>query len=157
MLPKTILIKVFLSLGFLANPAKCLTQVNNDKAIITAISEARANAFNQGDAEGISKFFTDNAILMAPGEPVAVGKEAVRKYYQNIFDEFMVELESHYEEVDVSGNMAYGRGEAIVKATPINGGKTTVTSSKYLNILKRQPNGDWLTTHDIWNSNALKQ
>jgi len=26
--------------------------------------------------------------------------------------------------------------------------------SKYLNILERQPDASWKTTHDIWNDNA---
>ena len=127
----------------------------DDKAAIAAVSEARAEAFNQGDAEGIARHFTRDAVLMAPGKPASVGKKSVRAYYQSIFDAFEVQLDSYYEEVEVSGDMAYGRGEATVRLTPRNGGETTVTSSKYLNILARQPDGSWMTTHDIWNSNGV--
>jgi ketosteroid isomerase-like protein len=28
-----------------------------------------------------------------------------------------------------------------------------VSTAKYLNILKKQADGSWKTTHDIWNSN----
>ncbi|NNE76780.1 MAG: DUF4440 domain-containing protein, partial [Pricia sp.] len=101
----------------------------------------------------IAKYFTQDALLMAPGKKVSVGRPAVTAYYQSIFDEFEVQLTSHYEEVEVSGDMAYGRGEAIVRSKPHSGGTFTETSSKYLNILKRQPDGSWKTTHDIWNGN----
>ena len=127
--------------------------LEDDKKAIDAVSKARAEAFNRGNSEGIAKYFTQDAVLMAPRKTAAIGKEAVKTYYQGIFDEFEVQLDSHYEEIKVSGDMAYGRGEAVVRLVPKDGGKSAVTSSKYLNILKRQPDGNWKTTHDIWNDN----
>ena len=129
------------------------SQLQKDKEDITAMSNARAKAFNEGNAAAIASYFTESAILMAPGKPASTGKEAVKAYYQSIFDEYKTALDSHYEEVEVSGDLAYGRGEAVVRLTPRNGGASTVATAKYLNILQRQPDGSWKTTHDIWNSN----
>ncbi|MDZ7717392.1 MAG: SgcJ/EcaC family oxidoreductase [Balneolaceae bacterium] len=81
---------------------------------ITAVSSARAEAFNNSDADGIAEHFTEDAILMAPGVPAMKGRDAVRDYYQFIFDEYKPELESHYVEVRVEGDLAYGRGIAKV-------------------------------------------
>lgn len=125
----------------------------DEKNIITEISKARAKAFNEGDAAGIAVHFAEDALLMAPGKPAAKGKVAVQSYYQSIFDEFTTQLESHYEEVEVSGNLAYGRGFAKVTLVPKKGGETVISTAKYLNILKKQPDGKWKTTHDIWNGN----
>ncbi len=127
--------------------------IEEDQQAITAMSAARAEAFNQGDAEEIARHFTENAILMAPGKPALIGRDSVRSYYQAIFDEFETKLDSHYEEVAVDGNLAYGRGEATVTLLPKTGGLPSTSTSKYLNILQRQPDGSWKTTHDIWNSN----
>lgn len=124
-----------------------------DRGAITAVSAARAKAFNEGDAAGIAVHFTDDAKLMAPGKPAAIGKEAVQHYYQLIFDEYNTRLESHYEEVEVSGNMAYGRGFARVVLFPKKGGDSLVSTAKYLNVLIKQADGIWKTTHDIWNGN----
>lgn len=124
-----------------------------DVEAITAVSAARAEAFNNSNAAGIAGHFTEDAILMAPAEPARTGRAAVQDYYQAIFDDYEVTLDSHYEEVEVSGDMAYGRGEATVTLTPKGGGETTSSTSKYLNILKRQPDGSWKTTHDVWNAN----
>ncbi|TLF46343.1 YybH family protein [Maribacter aurantiacus] len=130
-------------------------QNEHSKAIVEIenLSKERAKAFNQSDAKTIASYFTLDAILMAPNKNVQIGQESIEAYYQGLFDNFNLELDSYYEEVEVSGNMAYGRGEAIVKATPKKGGETITTSSKYLNILRRQSDGSWLTTHDIWNEN----
>lgn len=129
------------------------SSVEQDRKLITEISAARAKAFNEGNAANIAIHFTDDALLMAPGKPVAKGRKAVETYYQSIFDEYTTQLESHYEEVAVSGKLAYGRGEAKVTLIPKKGGDPLISTAKYLNILKKQPDGVWRTTHDIWNGN----
>ncbi len=124
-----------------------------DISAITAVSKARAAAFSKGDAAGIAIHFTDDAMLMAPDKPAMQGREAVQSYYQSIFDEYVPGLNSYYDEVEVSGDLAYGRGFAEVVLTPRQGGQTLRSTAKYINILKRQADGSWKTTHDIWNSN----
>jgi len=137
--------------------SRCSTATNpvpkDEKAVITAISASRAKAFNAGDAAGIAVHFTEDAILMAPGKPAITGRAAVQAYYQAIFDEYNMRLESHYDEVYVSDGLAYGRGSAKVTLLPKKGGKALISTAKYLNILKKQADGSWKTTHDIWNSN----
>ncbi len=122
-------------------------------AIIKSISATRAKAFNEGNANGIAIYFTDDAFLMAPGRPTKRGRVAIEAYYQAIFDEFHTELESGYEDVRVDGTLAYGRGYAKVKLTSKKDGVITHSTAKYLNILEKQADGSWLTTHDIWNGN----
>jgi uncharacterized protein (TIGR02246 family) len=124
-----------------------------DVASITAVSKARADAFNQGNAAGISAHFVEDALLMAPDKPTLKGKAAVQAYYQHIFNEYDTELNSYYEEVKVAGDFAYGRGFAEILLTPKRGGLALKSTAKYINILKRQPDGTWKTTHDIWNGN----
>lgn len=124
-----------------------------DERAIREMSNARARAFNEGDATAIARYFTEDAILMAPGSPPLQGPEAVEEYYQQIFDEYDTELTSSYQEIMVSGNLAYGRGTAEVRLIPKNGDPAITSVSKYLNILQRQDDGSWMTTHDIWNAN----
>ena len=131
-------------------------QINNgdtDIAVITSISAERAQAFNEGNAPGIAKHFTEDAFLMPPESENKRGRAEIEAYYQAIFDEFETELESGYEEVKVDGDLAYGRGFAKVWITPKSGGEKIYSESKYLNILERQSDGTWKTTHDIWNGN----
>ena len=124
-----------------------------DKAAIAAMSDARAKAFAAGDAAGIGRHFTEDACLMAPGVPTRRGRAAVQAYYQAIFDEYRTGLTSGYDEVKVSGDLAYGRGFATVTLVPKVGGVPQTSTAKYINILQRQPDGTWKTTHDIWNAN----
>ena len=127
---------------------------SEDVRRIEAVSAAREAAFNESDAAKIASYFTEDAVLMAPGQPADTGRAAVEEYYQSIFDAYDPELSSHYVTVEVVGNHAYGRGIAEVTLTPKDGGATVTSTSKYLNILEKQPDGTWRTTHDIWNANA---
>jgi len=124
-----------------------------DIAAIKAVSDARAEAFRRGDAQGIATHFTNDGVLMAPGSPATQGREAVRVYYQKIFDEFETDLASGYDAVDLDGDLAYGQGFAKVTVRPRTGGEPSKSSAKYINILRRQHDGSWKTTHDIWNAN----
>ncbi|SEI86229.1 conserved hypothetical protein [Cyclobacterium xiamenense] len=124
-----------------------------DVAAIKAMSQARADAFNEGDAGSIAAYFTEDAVLMAPNSPKKTGPAAVAAYYQEIFDSYHTELESGYEHVTVDGDLAFGRGFAKVTLFSKSTGDTLYSTSKYLNILERQADGSWKTTHDIWNAN----
>jgi uncharacterized protein (TIGR02246 family) len=125
----------------------------SDISEIKALSASRAKAFNEGNANVIATAFTESGLLMAPDMSSTTGRKAVREYYQSIFDQYRTFLESGYEEVKVSGNLGYGVGYAKVKLVPRNGGDTLISTAKYINILQRQDDGSWLTTHDIWNAN----
>lgn len=120
---------------------------------IRRISADRARAFNEGDAAGIARHFSDKCFLMLPGGQTRTDPSQVKAYYQSIFDRYLTELESGYEDVRVDGNLAYGRGFAKVKLRDRLTGVETSSTAKYLNILERQPDGTWKTTHDIWNGN----
>ena len=137
-----------------------LACMSNDRTInvreaevIRGISAARAKAYNEGDAAGIAKHFADTCFLMAPGGQTMTDPAKVKAYYQAIFDRYSTGLESGYEDVKVDGDLAYGRGFAKVRLKDKVNGEVIVSTAKYLNILERQSEGSWKTTHDIWNGN----
>jgi ketosteroid isomerase-like protein len=78
---------------------------------------------------------------MAPDQPTLKGKAAVQSYYQHIFDDYETRLKSYYEEVKVSGQIAYGRGFAEVALIPKQGGQAVTSTAKYINLMKRD--GRW--------------
>lgn len=151
---KLLVVTLMFVITFLAG---CDHQAAQDKAgdisKIKALSAFRAKAFNDGNAGDIAAAFTESGVLMAPGTKSTIGREAVRAYYQGIFDQYKTFLESGYDEVNVSGDLGYGVGFAKVKLVPHSRGDTLVSTAKYINILQRQDDGSWLTTHDIWNAN----
>lgn len=152
---KTLHLLVLMSLLVLASCGQKRTKdETHDVEAITQLSKARAEAFIEGNAREIAKAFTTDGCLMAPDEKARIGREAVATYYQSIFDAYETDLDSYYEEVVVDGDLAFGRGIAKVTLISKAEGDTTYSTAKYLNVLSRQPDGSWLTTHDIWNEVA---
>ena len=144
---------MFLTVGLVCCGKNATHYDQDDILKIKALSATRAKAFNEGNADVIAAAFTETGVLMAPNSKSTSGRKAVREYYQHIFDQYKTFLKSGYEEVKVSGDMGYGIGFAKVKLVPHSGGDTLVSTAKYINILERQSDGSWLTTHDIWNGN----
>jgi len=143
-----LLFLLFLAVACGTNPDRNEMDVKQ----IEMMSADRAAAFNAGDAARIAAHFSKDGLLMAPDSETLVGRVAVEAYYQSIFDEFETGLDSYYEEVQVSGGLAYGRGIADVQLIHKSTGDTTYSRSKYLNILQKTDAGEWVTTHDIWNT-----
>ena len=81
-----------------------------------------------------------------------VGREAIAAYFRSLF----ARLEFHFTftatELQVSGDMAVERVEyhAVVRST--DGGATTEDTSKGVHVYRRESDGSWELSDDIWNS-----
>ena len=56
------------------------------------------------------------------------------------------------ENIGGDGQIAYAWGTHEVAWTTVQGGATTSASHKgtFLNVLRKQPNGDWKISHHMW-------
>ena len=113
-----LLFVIYMGFNVLACNHKSGNNYSVDKESIIEMSAARAQAFNDGNSAGIAIYFTENGILMAPQMSVQTGKEAIERYYQDIFDTYETSLNSFYEDVQVSGDLAFGWGIAEVELVP---------------------------------------
>ena len=67
-------------------------------------------ALNAGDVEGVVQLFTDDAAVLAPNAPSAVGIDAVRATYTGIFEAIDIDLTFDIAEVNaVSPDWAFLR------------------------------------------------
>jgi len=117
------------------------------KKILEDFDEAYNEAFNRGDAAGCAAFFTEDVILMAPGQPMTRGKKAFEETYRSRMDHSTDGTHSNeLVEYGVDGNMAYQVGTfAITGADPGEQGY-------FVNVLKRQADGTWKVAVSIFNS-----
>ncbi|MEM6463482.1 MAG: nuclear transport factor 2 family protein [Pseudomonadota bacterium] len=119
------------------------------KTILEDFDEAYNKAFSKGDADGCAAFFTDDVMLLPPGEPMIRGKEAfIASYRSRIGRNAGGTHRNALVDFGVDGNLAYQIGTFSVEdsATPERG--------KFVNILKRQPDGSWKVSVSIFNSDT---
>ena len=128
--------------------------VEADTAAINKLYNRATLACSTGDAELYLSVFTEDAVVMAPGSPAVIGKEELRPIIEGLFGLFDLELPYTMDEVGVTGDKAFARSSFQYSMTPKEGGETTTSAGKELDILKRQADGSWKIYIQCWNYNA---
>ncbi|HKQ19528.1 MAG TPA: DUF4440 domain-containing protein [Candidatus Eisenbacteria bacterium] len=104
------------------------------------------------DVEGILSFWTDDAIVMPPGQPSVVGKAALREYVRASLQipGFSISWKSSDATLSPDGNVAYLCGENRVTMDGPDGARITMTG-RAVTIWRKEGDGEWRCSIDIWN------
>jgi uncharacterized protein (TIGR02246 family) len=109
-----------------------------------------AAAYNSGDADAIAALYAENAVVMPPGTPALVGREAFRAWVATDSANAKaagITLAIEEGEVGVSGDLAWHSG--AYTANDASG--AAVDGGSYMEVLQNF-DGTWLIIRDIWNS-----
>jgi uncharacterized protein (TIGR02246 family) len=118
------------------------------KQAIEEVNAAFSKAYNQGDAAGCAAVFTEDAIILPPNQPMFRGKKALTDFIQMRIDRTSGGTYSNkIVEFGVEGDLAYQ-----VATSAVIGAKTS-EQGKFVNILRRQPDGSWKIIVAMPNSN----
>jgi uncharacterized protein (TIGR02246 family) len=104
-------------------------------------------ASNQGDVTTLASLYAEDAMLLPPDHEPIQGREAIRAFWRQGTDEG---LEVTNLAVEVNGNLGYLVGQYHLPATD----EEPADSGKYVMCLKRQGDGSWKVTADIWNQSG---
>jgi uncharacterized protein (TIGR02246 family) len=124
------------------------------EADIAAIREVVATYHDTMEAEDLDAHmatYADDCELHANGEPVAVGKEEIRRVGARNFRQFDWDFEFSSEEVDAVGDLGYYLGINTV-TQPDEDGETRTYHGSTMVILRRQADGAWKITRYMWNN-----
>jgi len=158
--------KLFLSLTFLLS--LCIacqntkdTKLNTIADNIERIKQVELDSETAILEDNLEKYMTlydENAVAMWPDVPPFVGKEAIRKSYQdNIFTKLTYSEMTHFpDEIEIAGQWAFVRGKSLVVVKPKKDGTQMRISHKYINILRKQPDGSWKYWRVISNVNPIE-
>ncbi|HSG00938.1 MAG TPA: SgcJ/EcaC family oxidoreductase [Vicinamibacterales bacterium] len=126
-----------------------------DLAAISALRDAFRTGFNAGDAAALAALFTDDAVLMNPGQATAAGPAAIEALYGQLFAEMTAQTEIRPEATEVSGSLAYDSGTYTGTMTPKAGGDAMTEEGRYVVILKKGADGSWKIARDIGNTPTM--
>jgi len=123
-------------------------------AMTTTISRTIADAykafeaaFHRGDADAISRMYTDDAELLAPEAPTFKGREAIRGAWANVVGSGGNTVRVSTLELQVSGAWIYEIGSFEASAPEGH----LLNAGKYIVIWKRQSTGEIKIHRDIFN------
>ncbi len=128
-----------------------LSSTDADIKAIREFLESSGEAVNTGDVEAEVNRFTEDGIYMWPDAPSIQGHGALRAWFETRCSKVDVSLKGTSEELEVFGDRALERGSYIANIQPKTSDKVETVRGKYLNILKRQPDGSWKISHRIRN------
>ena len=107
------------------------------------------------DVEKIISYWSDDAVIMEPGQPVVEGKPAIRAYVTQSLNTpgFKIHWVSQKPTFSPDGNVAYMRGVDEMTVPGPKGAPMTLHLQGY-SIWRRDPDGQWRCVVDIANEAA---
>ena len=104
------------------------------------------------DIEKILSYWTDDALVMEPGQPVYAGKEAIRAYVTSSLKTpgFRIHWVSEKPVISQDGTMAYMPGADEI-TVPGQDGALITLHMRGVSIWRREPDGVWRCVVDIAN------
>lgn len=131
-------------------PAAPMAITDAEKASIDSLEHQFMKLAIAGDFAGLVKaYYADEAIILPPNMPAATGHagiEAVLKTFPPI-----TAFELNTDEVVGHGDLAYVRGRYTMTFSP-PGAPPIPDSGKYLEIWRKQADGSWKATRDMFSS-----
>jgi ketosteroid isomerase-like protein len=146
-------VAVFLGVTLIAVAAARGGQQTTDPAL-DKLAGAFAEAFNAKDAPRVASFYAEDAIVMAPKQPMVKGRRNIESYYVRGFQQDVSNFRLFPMESATSGAHAFEAGRSSLtaqrSASSRGGPEASTTSGKYVVIYKRV-NGEWKIAYDIFN------
>ena len=121
---------------------------DEDVAVIRTANDAWIQAYRDNDVAALAALYSDDAAIMPPNGSVIEGRAAILAYHEAVT---VTEYTESILEIDGRDGIAYIRGTSSMVGMGEDGEPVT-ESDKFLVILRRQADGSWLFSHEIWNS-----
>ena len=129
----------------------------NTKADVEAIKEwidRYCATVTAGDLDSYRTFWSEDVVWLPPNAPVRQGIEACMDHNRPFFEQYDLVETMSVEEVEVADRFAFARVNYTFKATPKAEAEPVEEDGKGIFLLKRKPDGSWVSTHCVWNFNT---
>jgi uncharacterized protein (TIGR02246 family) len=129
-----------------------------DETKIRSVDSAFAAAANAGDVAGIVAVYASDAALLAPNLPPQKGHDAIQAFWSGLLDAYTVRFELGSDTIEGRGDLAYNQGHYRFTAVPkAKGAPGSADEGKFVEILRKQPDGSWKYVVDMYSSNLALQ
>lgn len=126
-----------------------MSLTDQDIRAIRAISERFPDMMMNKRFDALPGIYTEDALVMPPGHGSVTGLKEIEEFLGSFPP--LKAFENVVDEIDGTGDMAYVRGHFRMVMVPEPGADPVEEQGQYIEIRKKQPDGTWLLTHDIFN------
>ena len=141
-------------LFLLALSTACRTQATTtDEATLRKLDDEWSKAAGSRDVEKTISYYSDDAVAMPPNIPTLTGKEPIRTLWKSMLGspDFSGGWKASKVEVAQSGDLAYVSGSYEFNEKD-DSGKPITDKGKYLEVWKKQADGNWKCVADMFSS-----
>jgi ketosteroid isomerase-like protein len=125
-----------------------------DEATIKELDTQWSKVATAGDVDGAVSYYSDDASVLPPNAPIANTKPAIRAAWAALLTpDVTVSWQITKVEVARSGDLGYAMGTYVVALKNV-AGNPVVERGKLVEVWKKQADGKWKVTADIFNSDA---
>src|SRR5215472_10916961 len=110
-----------------------------------------AQAEMRRDVDAMMEMYADDVVLLPPGEAPVMGKAAASAWMNRLRQSKVQITNERFEtlELEVCGDLAFERGQ-VVADEQVPGKPARTSRTKYLSLWRRQGDGSWKVSRDIW-------
>lgn len=126
--------------------------IEAEHSALNRVRELLVAAVNGSDAEAASQLWADDGLMMPPNQATLRGRAAIRAHFARIFSQRVFEYTLTSCELQLAGDMAVERVAYHVITRSIADGGVTEDTGKGLHVYRRDHDGRWQLSADIWNS-----
>jgi uncharacterized protein (TIGR02246 family) len=121
---------------------------SDEIAAIESLQQRWVAALRRRDFDALAALYTEDAVLMPPHEPAVHGRTAARTWLSAFppVTDFAIGV----DRVEGRADLAYVRGTYTMALQPDGAPAPVSSRGKYIEIRRRQPNGEWLLEADMF-------
>ena len=137
--------------------SSCNNTDNSKHATAEELSQMNRDftkALNAKDAVAAANCYTEDATILPPNEAPVTGRANIQKYWEGAVAAGAFDVDVATISTNSNGDLGYEIGR-FQMSTKDSTGKVTTEHGKYIELLKRDKNGKWKSTHGIWNADTL--
>lgn len=117
---------------------------------LTQLDEEWSKAAVAKDIDRVASFYAPDAVAYPPSQVAATGATEARHVWERYFADPTFSISWKTTRAGGSGDLGFTSGTYEDSYTKFDG-ITVRETGKYLCIWKKQPDGSWKATHDMWN------
>ena len=118
----------------------------DDTYAINVAKTVYREGFNTGNPDRVLSVFAPEFTDNSDGRPSRYGNDAplkLRRYLEQLFAEYDTRLIIVVAAIVIAGDLAYDYGWHELTLTPRNGGDRRLVRKRYLELWRKQKDGEW--------------
>ncbi len=144
---KRITLLGILMTALVACPAAPPGSSTDEEAAVRRGTQRFLKAHSLKDWPAVAATYTEDAVLHPPNAGPVKGRDEIQEWFEA--NEQYTSLDLEIAEIDVRADLAYVWGLSTITIEE-PGREPVVLSGKYLDIRRKQPDGDWLISVDMF-------